>query len=63
MANRVDLTTTAFYYRKNDRKNPLSSQQFYHTGKGMFGGPRGTYGRYSVGDQVQPVDFKRSRER
>ena len=63
MGNRVDLTTTAFYYRKNDKPNPLSAQQFYRLGQGMFGGPRGTYGKYLVGDQVQPVELKRSRER
>lgn len=63
MENRVDLTTTAFYYRKNDKPNPLSAQQFYHVGLGMFGGPRGTYGSYSLGDQMQPLDLKRNRER
>lgn len=63
MNNRADLRSTAYYYRKNDRPNPLSAQQFYRVGLGMFGGPRGTVGSYLIGDQVQPVDLKRPRER
>jgi len=30
----------------------LIMEDRYETGKGIFGGPGGTYGRYSVGDRV-----------
>ena len=44
-------------------QKPLSVQQFYSTGKGMYGGPRGTYGRFSVGPNVTRDEFKKDRER
>jgi hypothetical protein len=44
--------------------NNLSVPEFQdHVGQGMFGGPNGTYGNYSVGQSVQPIDFKNDRER
>lgn len=44
-------------------QKPISTQQFYAIGTGMMGGPRGTYGRYSVGPNVSRDDFKKDRER
>jgi len=44
--------------------NNLSVPEFQdHVGLGMFGGPNGTYGNYSVGPSVQPEDLKQDRER
>jgi len=42
----------------------LSVPEFQdHIGLGASGGPRGTYGNYSVGPSVQPEDLKQDRER
>ena len=42
----------------------LSVPEFQdHIGLGMFGGPNGTYGNYSVGQSVQPAELKKDRER
>lgn len=35
----------------------------YLTGKGIFGGPRGTYGKYALGPVVNRWDLKHDRER
>jgi hypothetical protein len=38
----------------------LSQVQF---GLGLFGGPKGTYGKYAVGPVTTRLDLKQSRER
>jgi hypothetical protein len=43
--------------------NNLSISQFYRVGLGMYGGPRGTYGRYLLGSTTTVSDFKKDRER
>lgn len=63
MEHKADLRSTAYYYRKDDRPNPLSAQQFYHVGLGMYGGPNGTYGSYILGPTMTPLDLKYERER
>jgi hypothetical protein len=55
------LTSTAYYYQ--GRPTPFAPDSFYQIGHGMFGGPNGTYGSYSYGPNVQPVDMKNDRQR
>ena len=47
----------------NKAVTSLSAQQFYHVGLGMWGGPNGTYGKYELGPNMQPIDLKNERER
>ena len=55
------LTSTAYYYQGLASK--YSPEAFYQIGHGMYGGPRGTYGRYLYGPNVKPIDMKNNRER
>lgn len=41
----------------------LSVPQFTRIGLGMWGGPRGTYGKYQMGPVTQVMDMKNERER
>lgn len=62
MANKGDVPMTMVNYYRLHQK-PLSAQQFYRIGTGMFGGPRGVYGRASYGPVTQVIDMKNDRER
>ena len=57
---RVPLTMVDYYGLWN---KPLSAQQFYRIGTGMFGGPRGVYGRASYGPVTSVNEMKGDRER
>ena len=35
----------------------------FQRAQGMFGGPKGTYGSYSMGPNVSTLDLKNNRER
>ena len=57
------LTTVQYYFGNSHPDNRFNEQSFYQIGHGMFGGPTGTYGSYSYGPNVQPIDMKRPRQR
>lgn len=62
MANKDDVPMTMVNYYRLHQK-PLSANQFYRIGLGMFGGPRGLYGRASYGPMTNVNDMKGDRER
>ena len=52
-SNSIPLTTTAFYDRNTMPVFPphMEAESYYQIGKGMWGGPKGTYGKYLTGGQ------------
>lgn len=60
MPGKVPMTMVDYYNLHNKQ---LSPQQFYRTGLGLMGGPRGTYGSYAMGPVTNRAQMKRNRER